>query len=116
MSFRAPQYRRVITGIRSKPIGPNPAAAKGLRVEQWANIFALVDGLGVISPYRTEAEAKAAHARQQSVEAKESAPTPNPYGQYVPFLQDFSIPPPPVRAFLLFTPSFVFAPQCLFLS
>ena len=60
MSFRAPQYRRVITGIRSKPIGPNPAAAKGLRVEQWANIFALVDGLGVISPYRTEAEAKAA--------------------------------------------------------
>lgn len=60
MSFRAPQYRRVITGIRSKPIGPNPAAAKGLRVEPWANIFALVDGLGVISPYRTEAEAKAA--------------------------------------------------------
>ena len=58
--MRAPQYRRVITGIRSKPIGPNPAATKGLRVEPWANIFALVDGLGVISPYRTEAEAKTA--------------------------------------------------------
>ena len=67
MSFRAPQYRRVITGIRSKveiklnnSTRPNLAAAKGLRVEPWANIFALVDGLGVISPYRTEAEAKAA--------------------------------------------------------
>ena len=55
--MRAPQFRRVTARM---PVGPNPAIAKGLRVAPWANIFALVDGLGVIAPYQTEAEAKAA--------------------------------------------------------
>jgi hypothetical protein len=76
--MRAPQYRTMGKAIgksrnegrfvsdtkgascRTMPVGPNPAIAKGLRVEPWANIFALVDGLGVIMPYQTEAEAKAA--------------------------------------------------------
>jgi hypothetical protein len=81
--MRAPQYRRVTE--RKMPVGPNPAIAKGLRVEPWANIFALVDGLGVISPYRTEAEAKAALeaelARRNSIErvavGKDADKTPN---------------------------------------
>jgi hypothetical protein len=42
------------------PPGPNPAAAKGLRVAPFAKIFALVDGLGCISLHRTEAEAQTA--------------------------------------------------------
>jgi len=40
--------------------GPNPAASKGLRVSPFANIFALVDGLGVTTLHRTEADAKKA--------------------------------------------------------
>jgi hypothetical protein len=43
-------------------IGPNPALKKGLRVAPFANIFALVDGLGAISLHRTEQEAAAALA------------------------------------------------------
>jgi hypothetical protein len=84
--MRAPQYRRVTE--RKMPVGPNPAIAKGLRVAPWANIFALVDGLGVISPYRTEAEAKAALevelARRKSIErvavGKDADKTPNSDG------------------------------------
>jgi hypothetical protein len=57
--MRAPQYRRV-TGKNVMPVGPNPALKKGLHVTPWANIFALVDGLGVIMPYQTEAEAQTA--------------------------------------------------------
>jgi hypothetical protein len=40
--------------------GPNPEAALGLRVKPFANIFALVEGLGVISLHQTEADAKTA--------------------------------------------------------
>jgi hypothetical protein len=47
---RAPQYGKVT----------NPEAAKGLRVRPFANIFALVEGLGVISLHKTEADAKTA--------------------------------------------------------
>ena len=39
---------------------PNPEAAKGLRVKPFANIFALVEGLGVVSLHKTEADAKTA--------------------------------------------------------
>jgi hypothetical protein len=42
------------------PPGPNPEAAKGLRVKPFANIFALVESLGVISLHQTEADAKTA--------------------------------------------------------
>ena len=46
------------------PVGPNPAAKKGLRVEPFANIFALVEGLGVISLHKTREEAAAALAER----------------------------------------------------
>ena len=52
--MRAPQYRRVS--------GPNPAAKKGLRVEPFANIFAVVEGSGVISLHKTREQAAAALA------------------------------------------------------
>lgn len=52
--MRAPQYGKV------REPGPNPEAAKGLRVKPFANVFALVEGLGVISLHQTEAEAKTA--------------------------------------------------------
>jgi hypothetical protein len=64
--MRAPQYRRVTErkgpGERPRydlPPGPNPALKKGLRVEPWANVFALVEGLSVLSlhPKREGAEA-----------------------------------------------------------
>jgi hypothetical protein len=42
------------------PEGPNPEAAKGPRVKPFANVFALVEGLGVISLHRDEADANAA--------------------------------------------------------
>jgi hypothetical protein len=42
------------------PPGPNPEGAKGLRVKPFANIFALVESLGVISLHQTEADAKTA--------------------------------------------------------
>jgi hypothetical protein len=61
--IRAPQYRRVDSRPRNKtglPPGPNPAASQGLRVKPFANIFALVDGLGVITLHRSEADAKTA--------------------------------------------------------
>ena len=58
--MRAPQYRRVTE--RKMPVGPNPAIKKGLRVEPFANIFAVVEGLGVISLHRTREEADAALA------------------------------------------------------
>lgn len=62
--MRAPQLGKV----RDKrdyfgtnvPPGPNPEATKGLRVKPFANVFALVDGLGVISLHRDEADAKTA--------------------------------------------------------
>ena len=61
--MRAPQYRRVT--------GPNPALKKGLRVEPFANIFAVVEGLGVISLHKTRQEADAALAdRAKPHEAK----------------------------------------------
>jgi hypothetical protein len=53
--MRAPQYGKV-----RMPVGPNPMASAGLRVAPFANIFALVEGLGCISLHRTEAEAKTA--------------------------------------------------------
>lgn len=56
MAVRAPQYGK----SRALPIGPNPAAAQGLRVKPFANIFALLEGLGAISLHKTEADAKAA--------------------------------------------------------
>jgi hypothetical protein len=58
--MRAPQYRRVTERKRILPIGPNPAGALGLRVKPFANIFALVESLGVVSLHLTEAEAKTA--------------------------------------------------------
>ena len=42
------------------PEGPNPEATKGLRVKPFANIFALVESLGVVSLHKTEADAKTA--------------------------------------------------------
>ena len=69
--MRAPQFgpgkvrppekreKRDIFGTNVPP-GPNPEAAKGLRVKPFANIFALVEGLGVISLHKTEPDAKAA--------------------------------------------------------
>jgi hypothetical protein len=67
---RAPQYRRV---------GPNPAASRGLRVRPFANIFALVESLGVISLHRTEQEAKTAleaelERRKKTFKPGEGAP------------------------------------------
>lgn len=57
--MRAPQYRKV--GKKpDMPIGPNPALAKGLRVEPFAKIYALVDGLSCISLHKQEEEAQAA--------------------------------------------------------
>ena len=61
--MRAPQFGKVRDGNRrivTEIDGPNPEATKGLRVKPFANIFALVEGLGVISLHRTEAEAKTA--------------------------------------------------------
>jgi hypothetical protein len=58
--MRAPQYRRVTERKRVLPVGPNPAAAQGLRVRPFANIFALVEGLGVVSLHQTEPEAQTA--------------------------------------------------------
>ena len=57
--MRAPQYRRVTERM---PVGPNPAAAKGLCVKPFANIFAVVESLGVISLHKTREEADAALA------------------------------------------------------
>lgn len=56
--MRAPQYRRVTE--RKTPVGPNPEAAKGLRVKPFANIFAVVEALGVVSLHRDEADAQTA--------------------------------------------------------
>jgi hypothetical protein len=53
--MRAPQYGKV-----RMPVGPNPFAGAGLRVAPFANIFALVEGLGCISLHKTEADAKTA--------------------------------------------------------
>ena len=61
--MRAPQFGKVRDGNRrivTEIDGPNPEATKGLRVKPFANIFALVEGLGVISLHRTEADAKTA--------------------------------------------------------
>lgn len=58
--MRAPQYRRVTERKREMPVGPNPEAAKGLRVKPFANIFALVEGLGVVSLHKCEADAQTA--------------------------------------------------------
>jgi hypothetical protein len=73
--MRAPQYRRVTERKRILPVGPNPAAGKGLRVRPFANIFALVEGLGVVSLHRTEADAKTAleqeQERRKSLELRE---------------------------------------------
>jgi hypothetical protein len=55
--MRAPQFGKVRDPM---PPGPNPEALKGLRVKPFANIFALVEGLGVISLHKTETDAKAA--------------------------------------------------------
>jgi hypothetical protein len=55
--MRAPQFGKVRDRM---PEGPNPAAKLGLRVSPFANIFALVEGLGVISLHQKEADAKAA--------------------------------------------------------
>ena len=55
--MRAPQFGKVRDPM---PPGPNPEALKGLRVKPFANIFALVEGLGVISLHKTEPDAKAA--------------------------------------------------------
>lgn len=82
--MRAPQYRRVITGIRSKPIlpeGPNPAATAPLRVEPFGSIYALVEGLGVISLHRTPEEGKTAleaelERRSRVVKDKDAVATP----------------------------------------
>jgi hypothetical protein len=59
--MRAPQYRRM-TGPNVMPVGPNPAIKKGLRVEPFANIFALVENLGVISLHQSREDADAALA------------------------------------------------------
>lgn len=63
--MRAPQYRRV---------GPNPAAARGLCVRPFANIFALVESLGVISLHRTEQEAKTALEAELERRKRNAAP------------------------------------------
>jgi hypothetical protein len=55
--MRAPQYGK---NREKMPVGPNPAIAKGPRVAPFANIFALVESLGVISLHKTEADAKTA--------------------------------------------------------
>ena len=52
---------------------PNPEATKGLRVKPFANIFALVEGLGVVSLHRTEADAKTALEEALERRAKLSA-------------------------------------------
>jgi hypothetical protein len=69
--MRAPQFgpgkvrnpekreKRDIFGTNVPP-GPNPEAALGLRVKPFANIFALVEGLGVISLHQDEGGAKTA--------------------------------------------------------
>ena len=61
--MRAPQYGKVRDGNRrigTEIDGPNPEATKGLRVKPFANVFALVEGLGVVSLHQTEADAKTA--------------------------------------------------------
>jgi len=70
--MRAPQLGRVTKPKdHGLPPGPNPAASKGLRVEPFANIFALIEGLCVISLHPTQAEADAAlAARRKPQEAK----------------------------------------------
>jgi hypothetical protein len=55
--MRAPQFGKV---RQRMPVGPNPEAAKGLRVKPFANVFALVEGLGVVSLHQTEADAQTA--------------------------------------------------------
>jgi hypothetical protein len=60
--MRAPQYGKV---RQRMPEGPNPEAAKGLRVKPFAKIFALVEGLGVMSLHRTEADAQTALEQEQ---------------------------------------------------
>ena len=59
--MRAPQLGKVKPSLAEK-LGPNPEAALGLRVKPFANIFALVEGLGAVSLHQTEADAKTALA------------------------------------------------------
>jgi hypothetical protein len=65
--MRAPQFGKVWPSTMAKQTPPraaapeiNPEAKLGLRVKPFANVFALVEGLGVISLHKTEAEAKTA--------------------------------------------------------
>jgi hypothetical protein len=55
---RVPEKRDIFG--KDVPPGPNPEAERGLRVKPFANIFALVEGLGVVSLHQTERQAKTA--------------------------------------------------------
>jgi hypothetical protein len=54
--------------VRVKPVplpeGPNPAASASIHVEPFVAVFAVVEGLGVISLHRTQEEAQAALAAE----------------------------------------------------
>jgi hypothetical protein len=54
----------VRTRAKTLPPGPNPAASAPLRVNPFGKIFALVEGLGVISLHRTRDEGEAAFAAE----------------------------------------------------
>lgn len=56
----AKQTPRRAARHKKMPIGPNPAAARGLCVRPFGSIYALVEGLGVISAHKLEAEAQTA--------------------------------------------------------
>ena len=56
------------------PVGPNPALAKGLRVEPFGKVWAVVEGLGVISTHRERGEADAALA---AIQQKRALPSPS---------------------------------------
>lgn len=83
MSVRAPQYGRRQPKAAA-PEGPNPAAAKGLRVEPFGAGFAVVEGLGVISLHRAETEAQTALERRlerRKLLRERAEPRPAPLAQ-----------------------------------
>jgi hypothetical protein len=54
--IRAPQFGKV---------KPKDYRLPGPRVEPWANVFAVVEGLGVVSVHQTRAEAETALAARR---------------------------------------------------
>jgi hypothetical protein len=75
--MRAPQYGKVT----------NPAAKLGVRVRPFGKIFALVEGLGVISLHQTETDAQTAlegelERRNASHVVKHKDPVEAPKGEH----------------------------------